>query len=186
MARDVRVDVLVTCDHHTVRPIAVSPTGSVDGRCASCGAVGFTIDEPEWIWNPHLDKPADMPERVLRVAVVGSRSLHPKGGRPHAAALAVVESFVAALPPDAVVVSGGAVGPDRWAERAARARGLTVAVFLPDWERHGKRAGFVRNEQIVANADGVLAVWDGVSRGTMDTVNRAQQRGIPARVINVG
>ena len=122
----------------------------------------------------------------LRLAIIGSRSLHPRNAQPHAAALALVEGFVAALPPDAVVVSGGAVGPDRWAERAARARGLAVLVFLPDWERHGKRAGFLRNEDIIASADGVLAVWDGISRGTMDSVRWAERRGIPVRVERFG
>ena len=30
------------------------------------------------------------------------------------------------------IVTGGAKGPDQWAEAAARARGLTVAVHRPD------------------------------------------------------
>jgi hypothetical protein len=43
-----------------------------------------------------------------------------------------VEAFIAELAPETVVVTGGAQGPDQWAEEAARARGLAVAVHKPD------------------------------------------------------
>jgi predicted Rossmann fold nucleotide-binding protein DprA/Smf involved in DNA uptake len=43
-----------------------------------------------------------------------------------------VERLVANFPADTVVVSGGASGPDTWAEEAARKRGLATKIFLPD------------------------------------------------------
>jgi YspA, cpYpsA-related SLOG family len=42
-----------------------------------------------------------------------------------------VDRLVARLPADTVIVSGGACGPDTWAEEAARNRGLATKIFRP-------------------------------------------------------
>ena len=104
----------------------------------------------------------------MRIAVVGSRDY---------ADLERVARYVTALPPGSVVVSGGARGVDRAAALAARAAGLTVRVLDADWKRLGRGAGFARNEQIVAEAERVVAFWDGTSRGTVDTIRRARAGG---------
>ena len=72
---------------------------------------------------------------------------------------------------------------DSWAAEAAREAGLEVEVYLPDWDKHGKAAGFLRNTDIVAASDAILAFHDGVSRGTMDTVKKAKAAGKRASVI---
>jgi nucleoside 2-deoxyribosyltransferase len=82
-----------------------------------------------------------------------------------------------------VVVSGGARGVDLEAEGAARARGLAVQIFPADWDKYGKRAGFLRNQQIVDAADTVVAFHDGVSRGTLHTIGLAKAAGKPVRII---
>ncbi len=61
------------------------------------------------------------------------------------------------LPAGTVVVSGGARGADRLAAREARKAGLEVEVYPAQWERHGKRAGFLRNEAML-DLEGVRAV----------------------------
>jgi predicted Rossmann fold nucleotide-binding protein DprA/Smf involved in DNA uptake len=99
-----------------------------------------------------------------KIAIVGSRSF---------SRLDLVEAYVAALPDDAVVVSGGAPGVDSIAEGAARRRGLEVLVFAADWRRLGRKAGPLRNRQIVAAADRVAAFWNGKSRGTLNTILQA-------------
>lgn len=106
-----------------------------------------------------------------KVAVVGSR------GYP---SLGFVREFVrrlAARDPGATVVSGNARGVDRAAEEEARAAGLEVVSLPADWDTHGKAAGFIRNGQIVERCDAVAAFWDGRSRGTADTVRRAEVAG---------
>lgn len=72
------------------------------------------------------------------------------------------------------VVSGGAMGVDSLGERWAQANQIPVRVFKPDWSL-GKRAGMVRNEEMNQYADALIAVWDGVSRGTCDMIGRARQ-----------
>ncbi len=111
-----------------------------------------------------------------RVAIVGSR------GYPHQI---YVAEFVKAIPLTTVVVSGGAEGPDTWAERAAKRRGLLVVVYRPDWSLYGKAATFIRNGQIVANCDRVVAFWDGSSQGTKNTIDIANQQGKPVEVYGV-
>jgi hypothetical protein len=75
------------------------------------------------------------------------------------------------------VISGGANGPDSWAEDEARKRGLKVVVHRPDWDTHGKIAGFIRNSTIINDCDRMIAFWDGRSRGTMDSIRKCQEAG---------
>ena len=109
----------------------------------------------------------------MKVAVVGSRDF------PH---LAAVRRFVLSLEKGTVIVSGGARGVDREAELTAYEAGLAVHILWADWKTHGRRAGLLRNEEIVAYADSVVAFWDGKSTGTMHTISLAKKAGKPSEV----
>ncbi len=113
-----------------------------------------------------------------KVAIVGSRKLSSSG-------LERVSTYVLSLPLTTIVVTGGALGVDQAAEAAAMRRGLVVKVFLPDWKKHGKAAGPIRNSEIVAYADRGVAFWDGKSRGTLDTITKfgAVEKPIEVNVI---
>ena len=111
-----------------------------------------------------------------KVAIVGSRD-YPHRQR--------VYDYVAALPYDTTVISGGAPGVDSWAEDAARERGLRVSVKHADWDIYGRAAGPIRNTAIVAPADRVVAFWDGKSPGTADTIRKARDAGLPVEVIGL-
>lgn len=118
----------------------------------------------------------------LNVAIVGSRKWAEEMGEERAReACAQVQVFVGNLPLNTCVVSGGAPGVDTWAEQAARRRGLPVLVFKADWDKHGKRAGFLRNQDIVDAAAIVVAFTYG-SRGTANTIEKARKKGIPVIV----
>jgi hypothetical protein len=96
-----------------------------------------------------------------------------------------VWSYVDELPGDCTVIVGGAHGADMFAEERARWRGLAVEVFKADWEQYGRRAGLVRNLQMLdfPVPDRVVAFWDGQSRGTRHTIRIARQRKIPVEII---
>lgn len=67
---------------------------------------------------------------------------------------------------------------------AARALGFTEEVFEADWAQFGRRAGFIRNrEMIEAKPDLVLAFSLNYSSGTEHTIREAQHRGIHCKVI---
>lgn len=84
---------------------------------------------------------------------------------------------------DTIIVSGGAAGVDKTAEELALARGMLTKIFLPDWENLGKRAGFVRNAQIVKEADEVVAFWDNESKGTAITIELTRKANKPLKII---
>ena len=73
------------------------------------------------------------------------------------------------------IVSGGANGADSLGERFANERGLQTIIHLPDWKKYGKRAGFVRNQLIIDDADIVVACWDKSSRGTENSIDLAKK-----------
>lgn len=52
--------------------------------------------------------------------------------------------------PDPVIVHGAARGADRLAGEEAGKAGLLVEAHPADWNAYGKRAGFVRNEEMAA------------------------------------
>lgn len=86
--------------------------------------------------------------------------------------------------PIELIISGGAHGADSLGARWADENGVEKLIFLPDWDRHVKRAGFLRNKDIINAADGVLAFWDGISKGTKSSIDLANKKGIPVKVIN--
>lgn len=104
-------------------------------------------------------------------AVVGSREFAHK---------VLVERILDLLiDPGDSIVSGGARGPDTWAEEYADERGMKTdikRVTKEDW-RQGKHVALERNTDIVAASDAVIAFWDGYSRGTQDTVRKARKAG---------
>ncbi len=75
------------------------------------------------------------------------------------------------------VISGGARGADALAARFAGRYGLPLEVIPADWKKHGRKAGPVRNAEIVERADVLVAFWDGLSRGTRDSITRARLAG---------
>lgn len=106
----------------------------------------------------------------MKIAFVGSRDFPNEH---------LITEVMFGLPVDTVVVSGGAPGVDTWAKEAAETFGLRTKIFPADWEKHGKAAGPIRNAEIVAFSDRVVAFWDGKSRGTLDTIKKARAAGKP-------
>ncbi len=72
------------------------------------------------------------------------------------------------------IISGGADGVDSLAERYAVDMGYSYTIYKPDWNKYGKSAGLIRNGLIVEDSDYIIAFWDGKSKGTMDTIRKAE------------
>lgn len=83
---------------------------------------------------------------------------------------------------DVEIVSGTAAGADRLGERYAKEKGLKLKQFPADWNKYGKRAGYLRNVQMAEYADCLFAFWDGVSRGTKHMINLGREHGLCVRV----
>ena len=81
------------------------------------------------------------------------------------------------------IISGAARGADTLGERYAKERGFPVKQFPAQWDRYGKRAGYLRNEEMLTAADGLVAAWNGQSKGTAHMIRIAREKGIPVRII---
>lgn len=86
------------------------------------------------------------------------------------------------------IVSGGCSGADIMGEEYAEEWDIKCAVFPADWNKYGKAAGPIRNEQMAryaAEADyGMLIAFPvGESRGTRNMIKLAKQYGLEVNVI---
>lgn len=80
------------------------------------------------------------------------------------------------------IISGGAIGADSLAARYAKEHNITLKVYVPDWSL-GKHAGMLRNTLIVDRCDVVIAFWDGESKGTNDSINKAKKMNKPCKIV---
>ena len=85
-----------------------------------------------------------------------------------------------------MIVSGGARGADRLAKQYVDEYpydDLFYREYKPDWEKYGKKAGILRNYDIVNDAHMVLAFWNGESKGTKHTIGYTKDKRIRLRVV---
>lgn len=81
------------------------------------------------------------------------------------------------------IVSGMAGGADRLGYKFAKDNGIVVYEFPADWARHSRSAGYIRNVEMGTFANGLLAFWDGESRGTKHMIDYMRSLGKPVHVI---
>lgn len=116
----------------------------------------------------------------MRIAIVGSRSRSDPE---------TVDRFVRALPPDSVIISGGALGPDTWAAASARRYGLPLVEHIPDLSGvrgrgEATRRYYARNQKIAEDCDRLVALISHDRKGgTEDTIRRAERLGKPVTLI---
>lgn len=82
------------------------------------------------------------------------------------------------------IVSGGARGADKLGELYAEQYGYEVKQFLPNWTNYGNVAGFVRNKEMAAYGDALIAFFDGSSKGTLNMIQVARSVGLKVKVCN--
>lgn len=81
------------------------------------------------------------------------------------------------------IVSGGAKGADALGEQYAKEIGCALKVFPADWDKYGKKAGPIRNEQMAEYSDALVAFWDGKSKGTANMIANARLHNLHVRII---
>ena len=114
---------------------------------------------------------------MRRVLVTGSRNYDDKD--------ILFDALADQYEPGMIVVHGGARGADtlagEWVKKMQTLGYQVVAEVHPaDWDRHGKSAGAIRNQEMVdAGADVCLAFPEGESRGTRHCMKAAERAGIP-------
>lgn len=81
-----------------------------------------------------------------------------------------------------VIISGTAAGADTLGEQWAKHWGIELIRVPAEWEKYGKRAGYMRNSQMADQADALIAFWDGKSRGTKHMIDIAMARKLKTSV----
>lgn len=105
----------------------------------------------------------------MRVGIVGSRHF-PEPAR--------VAEYIRSLPARASIITGSASGVDAEATKAAREKGIPVQVIPASFDEMADPSkSAARNQRLVDACDVLVAFWDGASRGTRTTVERALDSG---------
>lgn len=87
-----------------------------------------------------------------------------------------------------VVIHGAARGADTFAEKAAQQLGIPTLSFPAQWDVYGKRAGPLRNTQMLNDGKPthVWAFHDNIaeSKGTKNMIAQATKAGLPVALIS--
>lgn len=113
----------------------------------------------------------------MKVAVIGSRNFN------NYSLISETLQKVHETKPISLIISGGAVGADSLAEKWAKLHNIPTLIFMPDWKQYGKKAGLIRNTDIIQNSDSVIAFWNGSSKGTKDSITKAKKLNKPILVV---
>lgn len=81
------------------------------------------------------------------------------------------------------IVSGNARGADKLGERYAKEHNLPVKLFPANWDKYGKRAGYLRNQEMANYADVLIAFWDEKSKGTKHMIDIAKKQDLTVIVV---
>jgi len=115
----------------------------------------------------------------FKLAVIGSRSFTDKERL-----YKILDKNIDKI---SVIVSGGAKGADTLAHNWCEERGVPIIIFYPRWHKldgtFDRGAGFRRNRLIIKQADKVLAMWDGVSKGTLNSIEIAKELKKPIKIL---
>lgn len=115
----------------------------------------------------------------IRILITGSRNWPDRV----VVANAIRQAWIDADKPYRVtVVHGGARGADYIADQFARRMRFEVEQHVADWDKYGKRAGYVRNQQMVdSGIDICLAFIYNESKGATMCAKLAEDAGIPVK-----
>lgn len=121
---------------------------------------------------------ADLQDQRV-VLVSGSRSV-----RNYFTVATWLAAELCAEPTPFVLLQGGAVfGVDRIARLWAIRNRVRCYSCPADWDRLGKKAGMIRNNDMLAVSNRLLAIWDGSSKGTAQAIQRGQRLGLQVTVL---
>lgn len=116
----------------------------------------------------------------MRTIVAGSRTIH----RYSHVASAITEAPWGITE----ILCGGATGVDEYGEVYAQLNKIPFRVLNQHWnamDSFDPAVGADHNKKMVENADALVAVWDGKSRGTAHMIEIAKEKGLLVHVKKV-
>ncbi len=79
------------------------------------------------------------------------------------------------------IIHGGATGADKLAGRYAELTTKACKVFSADWNKHGKKAGYLRNKQMLEEGQPDLVVAFPGGKGTQNMIDIAKKAGVEVK-----
>lgn len=73
------------------------------------------------------------------------------------------------------IISGCAGGIDSLAILWAKKNGVAVKRFPANWSKYRKSAGIIRNREMAKYGEGLIAIWDGKSKGTKNMIENMRK-----------
>ena len=80
------------------------------------------------------------------------------------------------------IISGTANGADRLGEKYADEKGYAIKRFPADWDKYGKKSGYIRNEEMAKYSDALICFWDGTSMGSKSMIDLANKYKLKVKV----
>jgi hypothetical protein len=84
---------------------------------------------------------------------------------------------------DLTIIQGEARGADYLAKMWAKNYGVEYESYPADWDKYGKRAGFIRNGQMLTEGKPDLVIAFPGGKGTEMMIMLAEKAGVPVRRI---
>jgi hypothetical protein len=119
----------------------------------------------------------EYPQQTFKVIIAGSRDFK------DFYTLATTCDKLLSNKENVEIVSGNARGADKLGEQYANLRGYTLKLFKADWDKDGKKAGFIRNEKMASYANALILFWDGESKGSKHMLDMAKRNGLQCRIV---
>lgn len=91
------------------------------------------------------------------IAIIGSRTVEDP---------AIIRNCIGSTEGITKILTSNQVGCDTLAKEFAKGNNIPCEILEPEWEKYGKSARGVRNENIIKQANFVYIFWDCESQGT--------------------
>ena len=126
-------------------------------------------DNNKWVISYIEDIRKYLNNKALKLIIAGSRSIEDYDK---------LKDIFNTLPyPVIEIVDGMAKhGVDMLGVKLANELSIPLKEFPADWDKYKKPAGMIRNKEMSVYANGLLALWNGVSPGTKDIINRMKKK----------
>jgi hypothetical protein len=85
---------------------------------------------------------------------------------------------------DLKIIHGAAKGADSLAQRWAKDNGYPDEAYPANWDKYGKRAGYIRNVQMLNEGKPDLVIAFPGGKGTQMMINLAEAAGVPVVKVN--
>ena len=113
----------------------------------------------------------------MKIAIIGSRTFND-----YTLLQKTLELYKSKI---TLIVSGAAHGADSLGEKWAINNNIQTLIFPANWNMYGKRAGFIRNKDIIKNSEYIIAFWDGKSKGTAHSLSLCKKYNKSYKIIHI-